>query len=395
MLLGKTRVHLIACAVVGTCWVFGASAQPAAAACPGSADAYSAAVLSDSPVAYYRLNETAGTTLCDSSSSATNGTYNASGITYGVPGALLGNPDTAVTANGTSGVIGTGGASGITGNGSFTLEGWYRNTVATQDQALVSVGTAEASKAAGLATWSNFGSCGSIASGLALDVFGSSNCWDTGTAGVNIFDGQWHHLAITYASGSPGSAVGYVDGQSLGAQARGALNLSASSVQVGYWVDTFANQPYKGSADEVAVYASALPSDRILAHYQAAKVTTPVFPSTITPPTGKQKLKRKIGVVVSCGVDACLAEVDGLLRIVLNGGEVLAAPSKVAKLKLPHTSAQLAPNTTTTVKVPVPKKVFKKAKAAKAAGGKLTAAFTVTLKAGGQQKTAQSTIKLT
>jgi concanavalin A-like lectin/glucanase superfamily protein len=388
MLPRKTRVALIVCAVAGTCLVSAASAQPAAA-CPGSADAYSSAVLADSPIAYYRLNEAAGTTLCDSSSSAADGTYNASGITYGVPGALLANADAAVTANGTSGVIGTGGPSGITGNASFTLEGWYRNTVATQNQVLVGIGTGSASHAAGLATWANVGSCTSTASGLALDVFGDSNCWDTGPAGVNVFDGQWHHLAITYTAGSPGSAVGYVDGRGLGAQARAALNLGASSVLVGNWVDTFVNQPYKGSADEVAVYGSALPAASILAHDQAA-----IFPSTITPATGKQKLKRKIGVVVSCGVDACLAEVDGVLRVVLSGGKVLAAPAKVKKFKLPHTSAQLAPNTTTTVKVRVPKKVFKKAKAAKAAGGKLTAAFTVKLTSGAHQKTAQSTIKL-
>ena len=70
------------------------------------------------------------------------------------------------------------------------------------------------------------------------------------------------------------------------------------------------------------------------------------------------------------------------MRVVLAGGTPLAAPAKVAKFKLPHASAQLAPNTTSTVKVRVPKKVFKKAKAAKAAGGKLKAVFTVKLTAG-------------
>ena len=125
-----------------------------------------------------------------------------------------------------------------------------------------------------------------------------------------------------------------------------------------------------------------------------AATSSAIFPSTITPPTAKQKLKPRIGVVVSCGVDACLAEVDGLLRVVLNGGHVFAVPAKVAKLTLPHASAQLQPNSTSTVSVAVPKKILKKAKAAKAAGGRLTALFTVKLTTGGQSKTAQSTIKL-
>src|ERR1035437_9954866 len=47
-----------------------------AAECPARpADAYSLAVLADSPLAYYRVDESAGPTICDSSAGSHNGTY--------------------------------------------------------------------------------------------------------------------------------------------------------------------------------------------------------------------------------------------------------------------------------------------------------------------------------
>lgn len=118
-------------------------------------------------------------------------------------------------------------------------------------------------------------------------------------------------------------------------------------------------------------------------------------PGGSVPPKSKAKLKRRIGPVVSCGIDACLAEVDGRLRIVLNGGRVLAASAKAKSFKLPHAHAELAPNTTTRVTVKVPKKVLKKARAARKAGAKVRARFTTTITSGGQTQTFKSTVRLT
>jgi hypothetical protein len=81
---------------------FGRQASSArASGCPQSPDPYSQAVLADSPVAYYRLDESAGPTLCDSSTSANNGTYNSTGITYGAASALA-SGDPAISADGAS-----------------------------------------------------------------------------------------------------------------------------------------------------------------------------------------------------------------------------------------------------------------------------------------------------
>src|SRR4051812_1334419 len=55
---------------------------------------YSSAVLALSPIAYYRLGESSGTTAADSSGNGLNGTYNG-GVTLGQPGGIFGDPDTA------------------------------------------------------------------------------------------------------------------------------------------------------------------------------------------------------------------------------------------------------------------------------------------------------------
>ena len=267
----RWRPFWLSCGLaLATCVLFGSAAPAAHAACPAaSAGAYPAAVLADSPVAYYRLDEATGPAMCDSSPTAVDGTYNAAGLIFGVPGALLGDPDTAVRADGTNGVIGIGGASPITGNQSFTLEGWYRSTGTEQNQSLVAIGTtAGAGQIAGLTIWSS--NCGGPTSNIALDTFASANCWDTSTRGVNLFDGGWHHAAVAYDAGA-GTVTAYVDGLSLGAETPVAMNLAASSIRVGNWSDAITNQPYRGEADEVAVYAKALPAARISAHFQRAR----------------------------------------------------------------------------------------------------------------------------
>ena len=80
--------------------LFGAVADHYVAA-GGGGGSYSAAVLADGPLAYYRLGDSSGTTMTDSSGNGRNGTY-AGSPTLGAPGLVIGDTDTAVTFNGTS-----------------------------------------------------------------------------------------------------------------------------------------------------------------------------------------------------------------------------------------------------------------------------------------------------
>jgi hypothetical protein len=257
------------------------------------ADSYSRAVLSDSPIAYFRLDESSGPTMCDSSTSANNGHY-VSGVHLGVPGAIAG--DSGVAAVSQSSGVGTGGSgSGLTGDHSFTLEAWFRDTGTVRDQSLVSMGEAGEGNVAGLSTWTSDTGNGTP-SQLALDLYvGVENAstlpiWDTRTVGVNLWDGRWHYLAITY-SAATNKVTGYVDGHDLGALTPvTAINLLASPIRVGYWLDSYINQGMVGDVDEVAVYPSALSPARIQAHFLASGRSTSTSTSTSTsvPATGKR-----------------------------------------------------------------------------------------------------------
>ena len=246
---------------------------------------YADAVLNDGASAYFRLDEASGPSMCAEYYNQI-GTYNASGISYGVQGAIDGDPDTAVSADGTPGVIGVGGSenSGVSANSSFTLQGWFRSTGTTQNQALVAIGGTQAPGAGavvGLTTWSDH-SCGSgvsYPSTLGLDEYTLSNCWNTETAGVNLYDGNWHQLVVTYSANTntsepgTGQVTGYVDGQSLGSQtAAASINLTANQpILIGRWVDTSVNKPFIGDADEVAVYPTAISAAQVAQQYDIAR----------------------------------------------------------------------------------------------------------------------------
>lgn len=88
--------------------------------------AYRDVVLADSPVGYWRLGETSGTTAVDETGTR-NGTYalGASGI-LGVAGLLYGDDDKAFDSNGTGDVTIVQTAAFEFGNGPFTYELWYQ-----------------------------------------------------------------------------------------------------------------------------------------------------------------------------------------------------------------------------------------------------------------------------
>jgi hypothetical protein len=258
-------------------------------------DAYSKAVLADSPMAYYRLDNSSGPTMCDSSTSANNGTY-AAGLQFGVTGAIAG--DSAVGAGSPSTGIGTGGpGSGLVGNHSFTFEAWERDTT-VHNQSLVSMGQPGEGNVAGLSTWTSTTGDGQP-SQLVLDLYvGVENAstlpiWNTGTVGVNLWDGNWHYLAITYNAATD-KVTGYVDGHDMGSLTPVAtIDLTASAIRVGYWVDDILNPNVVGDEDEVAVYPTALSPRRIEAHYVASGAT--VSPTSTTTTTPAQGTKLALG----------------------------------------------------------------------------------------------------
>ena len=95
----------------------------------GGSNTYAATVKADGPVAYWRLDDASGPAL--DSVGTNNGTYSA-GVTRSQPGAI-GDGDTAVDLNGTSGFITAPDSPSLRlGDGPFTLEAWVnRPTLGT------------------------------------------------------------------------------------------------------------------------------------------------------------------------------------------------------------------------------------------------------------------------
>jgi hypothetical protein len=251
-----------------------------------SSDAYVTAVLADSPVAYYPLDESSGTTMCDDSGNGNAGSYAGSGVTYGLTGPLaIDSTQTGVSGDGSSAsLLGTGPALTALSGGdqSFTLEGWYRAGSTPANEALVSLHDAYP-YTDGLAVLKNVNGCGSSGDvELALDELAASNCWDAqALAGINLQDGDWHYLAITYDS-STTDVSGYVDGHDLGSQTLGkyteygqTVDWNGPTVLVGGWgAGGSTENPFHDDAAQIAVYGTALSTAQIDAHYGSALAYT-------------------------------------------------------------------------------------------------------------------------
>lgn len=275
------------------CLALGASAAQARS-CPKKTDAYSRTVLADSPVLYYRLNERKGPTICDSSRSRNDGSYNPSGITYGVPGPLA-SAAKAIAADGTSGVVGESrvSPSRLTGNHGFTLEAWFRNTEASPaNHVLVDIGQTCTDEIAGQTCTGVKITNGQVAglalyphqnaqlgwgptSGFGIDEQGSNYIWDPTTVRINLWNHRWHYLAVAYDRKS-GQLTGYVDGHDLGPPnsdpyGNPTFHIAAARVGLGQWFSSGYFSPFVGGLAEVAVYAKPLSAKRITAHWRAAR----------------------------------------------------------------------------------------------------------------------------
>jgi hypothetical protein len=224
---------------------------------------YLSAVLADNPVSYYRLGEAGGPTANDSSGNGNNGTYAAGGVTYSVPGAIVGDSNSAVTFDGSTGNVTT---PNVLGN-DFTLELWIKTSVA-------SLSGSHAFEGNGL-VWSDVGGA---ANDFTLGYLNNTVAFTTGTnddtisATTALNDGKWHYIAATRIKG--GAKNLYVDGalEATGTTLNNTLNDNPNIV-IG--ANTLDDRFFNGSVDETAFYTTALTSAQVLTHFNAAVVPEP------------------------------------------------------------------------------------------------------------------------
>jgi YVTN family beta-propeller protein len=207
-------------------------------------------------LAYWRLGEASGTIAHDALG-AHNGTYTG-GHTLGEPGALIGNSDTAVALNGTSGTVATRSLGSQT---HWTIEGWTHLTnrlrpVPFGDNALYagSTGVRLIVRPSGFYVddWSNRPRDGVMQASTATNI----NRWvywvlERSRSTLTLYrDGvEIAHSTLT----APGASK--LDG-TLGSQQGTKYFLH-------------------GTIDEVAVYKGALTPQTITHHYKLAGYTTP------------------------------------------------------------------------------------------------------------------------
>ena len=230
------------------------------------ASSYSTAVTDDSPSLYYRLDESSGTTAADSSGNGITGTYASSGITYGVTGAIGGDSDTSITTAASGAAVTASDSTLPSGSSARTVELWEKST--TYNTWLFSYGT--------LGTDTFFGVYLSAASQLEFTAYSENPTFNTP---YSMVDGNWHQVAVTYASQV---VTMFVDGQQIGTASTGALatTLSSAGFQVGQG-GNWSNAPFVGSIDEVSIYSGALTAGRINAHWAAGvQESCPTTPTT-------------------------------------------------------------------------------------------------------------------
>jgi len=241
----------------------------------GTAD-YSATVGTDLPISRWRLDETSGAAATDSGASGQHGTYTNS-PSLGAAAGIAGDLGASVTLNGSNQYVALpNGFSSLGSAAGFTIEGWVRPTGAQKWARLVEFGTGASTNnvllTAGGPTGNDVGfslrSNGQASSPADFVVSGALQ--------MNV----WQHLAVTFTPNGTGggTAAMYKNGAPLGMQVftitAPAVTYTQNAIGKSNWS---ADKYLKGSVDEVAVYSSPLPSERILAHYQAGSLSRRQF----------------------------------------------------------------------------------------------------------------------
>lgn len=214
---------------------------------------YRAAVMADEPVGYWRLGEKTGTVAKDEIGQH-NGEY-VGGVTLGTELSSA-DGDTAVTFDGKTGKIVIGNAFGFTGSSEFSIESWIHIPDFDATRRFIVSKFAPGTKSGWYtAENNNFDGLG----------FGVMNLGLYSEWAAPIVPNAWVHHVGTYTSKE---LCAYINGNRVNCFEPGNPPADTSQpVVIGASADD--DGFFKGSIDEVAIYAKALTADRIKEHYEA------------------------------------------------------------------------------------------------------------------------------
>ncbi|SDP38072.1 PKD repeat-containing protein [Pedococcus dokdonensis] len=226
------------------------------------ADAYSQAVNAQSPDQFWRLDETSGSSVLDSSASGQDGSVLA-GVTWGAAGSPASATNRAATLNGNSGAIVS--RETATSPKTYSAEVWFK-TNTTRGGRLIGFGNSSSTTLSS-ASSSDRQICMLNNGRLQFGTSGAVRNLAETTTSYN--DNQWHHAVAT--QGADGMKL-YVDGLQVASNAA----TDAASF-VGYWrvggdrcYGGQTSNYLAGTVDEAAVYATALTAAQVRSHFEAA-----------------------------------------------------------------------------------------------------------------------------
>jgi PKD repeat protein len=232
----------------------------------GAVGAYPQAVYADGPSHYWRLGESAGSTVRDTG--ATNDGIAGSGVALGAPGAIASDANRAVDLGSDLGGRVRTPLRALATN-VFSIEAWVRASGSERGRL---VGYGDAASATATSTRHD--------RVLYLDNAGRVNFginpaqYRVITSPGSYDDAAWHHVVATM--GADGMRL-YVDGAQVASRATG----TTAGNYVGSWIlgaDTLSGWPgrpstdyFGGQLDEVAIYPRALPAAVVRHHYEVGR----------------------------------------------------------------------------------------------------------------------------
>ncbi len=237
---------------------------------------YGQAVMADHPLAYWKLDETAGTVAHDYIGGK-NGLYNK--VLLGQPGDNLVDAHKAarfgLLAANTSLATNIPIDFATTGNAAFSVEAWVNGSGQNNDNGLMTKGTGGGGEQFNL-------DCGANDPAHDFRFFvrdaGGGAHLASGTVAAN---GRWHHL-VGVCDEANGVVVLYVDGVSNASgsiKAGSGLLSSSNPMSIGARQSgtTTYDLQFAGSLEDVAVYNYPLSAVRVRAHFNAATNRPPAF----------------------------------------------------------------------------------------------------------------------
>ena len=249
--------------------------------------AYVDVVTADQPVGYWRLGDPVGSTT------ATNiGSLGAAGIgtifqnvTFGLPGALTGDANTAANFDGAQAKIDVPFSPQLNA-ATFTIEVWakvasgssgYRSPLASRDDL----------PQRGYIFYAEPGDTWQFWTGTGVQVG-----WNT-VAGPAVEPDAWAHLVGVFDGTNK---LFYVNGVLVGGNQSQFTPNGAQVMRIGGSATESALGDFffNGDVDEVAVYGKALGADRVVAHFTAGTGAAPaadVAPAFVLQPTSKDLFK--------------------------------------------------------------------------------------------------------